>query len=392
MGIDLDETAEVAKPYSLTGPPSHNQAATRHAEGVRMVDAERLTATLRAMGPTAKPEARRRAERQLEGLVLELLDAKVRRGLGCRSQLRALTDVASVAMGPTAGLTAAARVVLNRFCYRLAHVVMRSREWELALELLDAVLAGEGDLTRAQLYRTLCLAKQQGCLASEDIDDLLKSHRQEAAQPASAPALDVLVQDPTTNLLELLLLSQDAPADCLDRLYDPAGRHRTTGLTLVLHPEGESSRTLTMSEWLAEAHLQEYREADWLIVDATVVLAGEQGRGSAIRVPGGNVRAPIVVGLLQVLGKTAPSSRARGSVRDDFLEWDKERLVVPDPEGNEIRWESVTGTELVGLPGRKVIRRCQNQTGHISWELIPPYVVVLKDDTTVLRQAAGSSQ
>lgn len=74
-----------------------------------MVDAERLKATLRAMGPTAKPEARRRAERQLEGLVLELLDAKVRHGLGCRSHLQALTDVASVAMGPSAGRTAAAQ-------------------------------------------------------------------------------------------------------------------------------------------------------------------------------------------------------------------------------------------------------------------------------------------
>ena len=366
-----------------------------------MVDADQLSATLRAMGPSAKPEARRRAERKLEDLVLELLDAKVRHGLGSRGKLRSLTNVAQVAMGPAAGLTAAARVVLNRFCYRLAHVAMRSREWDLALELLEAVLAGEGDLTRARLYRALCLAKQGGSLSSSDLHDLLESHRQEAAKPAEAPALDVLVQDPTTNLLELFLLAQDAPGECLDHLYDPDGCHRTTGLTLLLHPEGETSRSIALSEWLAEAHLQEYRCDGWLVVDATVNLAGEQGRGSRVRVPGGNVRSAIVVGLLQELGKTAPRSRPQDSVREEFLAWDNERLVVPksknerlvDPKSkNQPRWESVTSTELVDIPGRKVIRRSPDNSGHISWELIPPYVVVLKDEANVLRQAAGSSQ
>lgn len=355
-----------------------------------MVDADQLSATLRAMGPSAKPETRRRAERELEGLVLELLDAKVRRGLGSKDQLRSLTSVAQVAMGPAAGLTAAARLVLNRFCYRLAHVAMRSREWDLALELLEAVLAGEGDLTRALLYRALCLAKQRGSLSSSDLHELVESHRQEAAQPGAAPALDVLVQDPTTNLLELFLLVQDAPGECLDHLYDPERCHRTTGLTLLLHPEGERSRKIVLSEWLAEAHLQEYRRDGWLVVDATVQLAGEQGRGSPIRVPGGNVRAAIVVGLLQELAKKAPRSRPQDSVRDDFLAWDNERLVVL--ESRQPRWESVTSTELVDIPGRKVILRSPDNSGHISWELIPPYVVVLKDDTNMLRQAAGSSQ
>ncbi|MEA5416992.1 hypothetical protein [Synechococcus sp. BA-132 BA5] len=230
---------------------------------------------------------------------------------------------------------------------------------------------------------------------------MLESHRQEAAQPAASPALDVLIQDPTTNLLELFLLAQDAPGECLDHLYDPDGCHRTTGLTLLLHPEGETSRSIALSEWLAEAHLQEYRCDGWLVVDATVNLAGEQGRGSRVRVPGGNVRSAIVVGLLQELGKTAPRSRPQDSVREDFLAWDNERLVVPksknellvDPKSkNEPRWESVTSTELVDIPGRKVIRRSPDNSGHISWELIPPYVVVLKDDANVLRQAAGSSQ
>ena len=402
-GIAPDATAEVARPYSFTGPPSQNQEATRHSVKGTMVDAERLQATLRAMGSTAMPEARRRAERQLEDLVLELLDAKVRHGLGCRSQLRALTDVASVAMGPSAGLTAAARVVLNRFCYRLAHVAMRSREWALALELLDAVLAGEGDLTRAQLYRTLCLAKQRGSLAKEHIEDLLESHRQEAAQPATAPALDVLVQDPTTNLLELFLLAQDAPEECLDRLYDPAGRHRTTGLTLVLHPEGERRRTLTMSEWLAEAHLQEYRREGWLVVDATVESAGEQGKGSRVNVPGGNMKPGIALAILQVLGAAAPTPLTQDAVKTRFRDWDGAGLLDKIDEQDKQNkkkskvtgWQKVTNracsVELADGPKRKLILRSE-ATGLPCWELIPPYVVVLKDDATVLRQAAGSSQ
>lgn len=402
-GIDHDETAEVARLYRLTGPSSDNQGASRHSAKEIMVDAELLESTLRAMGPRAKPEARRTAERQLEGLVLELLDAKVRRGLGCRSQLQALTAVANVAMGPSAGLTAAARVVLNRFCYRLAHVAMRSREWELALELLDAVLAGEGDLTRAQLYRTLCLAKLKGSLSSRDIEDLLESHRQEAAQPATAPALDVLVQDPTTNLLELFLLAQDAPEECLDRLYDPAGRHRTTGLTLVLHPEGGSGRTLTMSEWLAEAHLQEYRRERWLVVDATVESAGEQGKGSGVNVPGGNMKSEIALGILQVLGVAAPTPLTQDVVKTRFMEWDGAGLLdkIDDQDTQEENKHKVTGwkkiayrassVELADFPGHKVILRSE-ATGLPCWQLKPPYVVVLRDDATVLRQAAGSSQ
>lgn len=355
-----------------------------------MVDAGRLSSVLRAMAPSAKPGARRKAEGELERLVLELLDAKVRFALGSRYSLRSLTDVAQVAMAPTAGLTAVARVLLNRFCYRLAHVAMRSREWDLALELLEAVLAGEGALTRAQLYKTLCLSKLRGDLASSDLDELLECHRLEASQRGGAPALDVLIQDPTTNLLELLLLAQDAPGEHLDQLYDPTGSRRTTGLTLVLHPDGASSRTISLSEWLAEIHLQEYREEGWLVVDATVQLAGEQGRGSAVRVPGGNVRQGIVMGLLQVLAKTAPRPRAQDSVREEFIAWDDERLI--DPQSREPRWESVTSAELFGAMGRKVLRRCPDDAGHIRWELIPPYVVVLKDAANVLHQAAGSSQ
>jgi hypothetical protein len=352
-----------------------------------MVDAQKLSVVLAAMADAGSPEKRRRAERSLEAMVAELIDEKVLRSL-CGPQF--FGEMAKVAMAAGRDLTPAARVVLDRFRYRLAHVAMRNREWDLAEALLNVVLAGEGDLTRARLFRAVCRGRDLGRIPEDDLVELLESHRDEQSDSRLKPPLDVLIQDPTTNLLELLLFSQGAPSDLLDRLYDPEARHGTTGLTLCIHSGVGKPMKVELSEWLAEAHLEEYRQAGWLVVDSTVALPGVAGRGSNLKDTGGNIKAPILTGVAQVLGRVAPKEMLAKTVQEQFLEWDSERLV--DPEGPQPQWNRVSSAELADQPGRKVIERTPSTRDQVRWRLIPPYAVVLSDASTVLRQATGSSQ
>lgn len=350
-----------------------------------MVDAERLRAVLQAMAGAG--ERRRVAERKLEGLLLELLDAKVRRGLG---EVGRLQELAAVAMGPVAGATATARLMLSRLCYRLAHLAMRDQQWELALELLEAVLSGEADLTRARLYKALCLSKTQGRIPEEALEELLACHRGEGRLDRIAPPLDLLVQDTTTNLLELLLLSQGAHAEQINRLYDPERRHRTTALRLMLCERSGSSATIEMSEWLAQAQLEDYRREGWLVVDSTTRPIGELGRGTPLRST--NFPAKVLAGIAQVLASSAavPHAGISGltpdAVQSRLRSLDDGCLIDPD---RDLRWEYVTSAVLLDHPDRKVIRRDRRSQ---SWHLIPPFVVVLRDSATALRQAAGSFQ
>jgi hypothetical protein len=353
-----------------------------------MVDAQKLSAVLAAMADAGSQLKRLRAERELEAMLTELIDAKVVHSLyGPRS----LDELAKLAMEAGRDLTPAARVVLDRFRYRLAHVAMRNREWDLAEALLNVVLAGEGDLTRARLFRAVCRGRDLGRIPDDDLVELLECHRDEQSDRSLKPPLDVLIQDPTTNLLELLLLSQGAPSDLLDRLYDPEARHGTTGLTLCIHSGVGKPMKVELSEWLAEAHLEEYRQAGWLVVDSTVALPGERGRGSSLKEARGNIRAPILIGVAQVLGQVEPAAMlAADAVQERFLAWDDERLVLP--EGPKPQWDRVTSAVLADHPGRRVIGRSTGTRGEVNWKLIPPYAVVLSDASTVLRQAAGSSQ
>ena len=64
-----------------------------------------------------------------------------------------LSKLTAAVLTDTSALSAAGAVVLDRFRYRLAHVPMRNQHWEQASALLDAVLHGPGELTRARLYR-----------------------------------------------------------------------------------------------------------------------------------------------------------------------------------------------------------------------------------------------
>ncbi|MCP9793379.1 hypothetical protein KBZ20_17340 [Vulcanococcus limneticus Candia 3F8] len=83
-----------------------------------MVDGQRLDAVLAALA-ASDGEQRRLAERDLEDLVVELLDHKVRHALcGCAD----LKRLVAVALAPHAELSPAAQVLLDRFRYRLAHV------------------------------------------------------------------------------------------------------------------------------------------------------------------------------------------------------------------------------------------------------------------------------
>ncbi len=221
-----------------------------------MVDAQNLAALLVAMGASETPEKRRWAERSLEAMVAELIDAKV---LCSLSGSRSLDELANLAMVVGRDLTPAARVVLDRFRYRLAHVAMRNQQWDLAEALLNIVLTGEGDLTRARLFLAVCRGRDEGRIPEPDLVALLDCHSAERSNRLTRPPLDVLIQDPTTNLLELLLLSQGKSSHHLDRLYDPQARHGTTGLTLAVHSGNGRPQRVELSEWLAQAHLEEYR-------------------------------------------------------------------------------------------------------------------------------------
>ena len=204
-----------------------------------------------------------------------------------------------------------------------------------------------------------------------------------------APPLDVLIQDPTTNLLELFLYTQNASAELVDQLYATNGRHRTTGLTLLIHPgDNKNHQRVELSEWLAEAHLEEYRQKGWLIIDS-LAPSGEFGRGTSLRQPNGEILAPIVVAVAQILAKRAPQERSREFVRDQLLERFDESL-IPDPD--RIGLERLSSCELKEHPGLKVFSRSSGTRGGVFYKLKPPYAVVLKDAARELRQASGSGQ
>ena len=338
------------------------------------------------MGPGHAGELRRGAERRLEALTAQLLDGKVRHSMSATAGLSELTTAVLADIG---GLSGAGAVVLDRFRYRLAHVAMRNQQWDLASDLLDAVVEGSAELTRARLYRTVCSLRAEGRVDDGALRQLVQRYRLEGMERPGAAPLDVLVQDPTTCLLELLLLCQGRDLQLLDQLYDDQGRQGTTGLSLVIQPQGERASRVVLSEWLAQAHLEEWSKEGWLVVDATAEPVGELGRGSRLKSP--NMRSAVLIGLAQVLGQAAAvnsdSSLSHDVTQQRFEQRDDGRLLKPDRP--KPRWSYVTSAELVDHPGRKVIERTELLG---SWRLIPPYVVVHKDSSIAQCQAAGSFQ
>jgi hypothetical protein len=351
-----------------------------------MLDAKELQTILQKMGSAQAGELRRGAERRLEAVTAQLLDAKVRHSLSATTDLSELTDALLADIGC---LSAAGAVVLDRFRYRLAHVAMRNQRWDLASDLLDAVVKGSSELTRARLYRTVCSLRADGRVDDDALRQLVQGYRREGMERPGAAPLDVLVQDPTTCLLELLLLCQGSEPELLDQLYDDQGRLSTTGLSLFIQPQEERASRVVLSEWLAQAHLEEWSKEGWLVVDATAKPVGELGRGSRLKSP--NMRSAVLIGLAQVLAKAAAvdsaSSLSPDATQQRFEKRDAGRLLNPDQR--EPRWSYVTSAVLVDHPSRKVIERT-DLLG--DWRLIPPYAVVHKDSSIAKRQAAGSCQ
>jgi hypothetical protein len=361
-----------------------------------MLDAKELRTILQKMGPGHAGEIRRGAEQRLESVTAELLDAKVRYSMSATSELRELKDAV---LADTGALSAAGAVVLDRFRYRLAHVAMRNQQWNLASALLDAVLEGSGELTRARLYRTVCTLRDSGRIDDDALRKLVHRYRQEGMERPGAPALDVLVQEPTTCLLELLLLCQGGEPQLLDQLYDTGGRQRTIGLSLFIKPKNGRSSTPVLSEWLAHAHLEEWGQEGWLVIDTTVERIGEPGRGS--RLHGTNVTPRALYAVAQLLAEVPLSANTlldkgmeTDAVKVKFEHRYKGRLGRRDDWRDSEDWwetlrERVQSARLDDHPDRKLIRR---ESLENAWYLVPPYVVVQRDSVTALRQAAGNFQ
>ena len=141
-----------------------------------------------------------------------------------------LSPLTALALSDAKVLSAAGAVLLDRVRYRLAHVAMRHQLWEQASMLLKLRGQGRSD------------------------DEALR---------------------------ELVLLCQGSEPQLLDQLYEDQGRLGTTGLKLFIRPERGPSTTVVMSEWLAQAHLDESEQEGWLVVDTTRWRASASWAGAA---------------------------------------------------------------------------------------------------------------
>jgi hypothetical protein len=383
----LQQWPDAGRPQTGEDPskPVQGQALLAGV-GNLMLSAKELRTILQKMGLGHAGELRRGAERRLEAVTAQLLDAKLRHSLSATTDLSELT---ATVLPDTSALSAAGAVVLDRFRYRLAHVAMRNHQWDMASALLDAVLEGTGELTRARLYRTVCKHRGEGRINDDALRELVQRYRQEGMERPGAPPLDVLVQEPTTCLLELLLLCQGGEPQLLDQLYEQQGHQRTTALTLFVMPQEGHPSTAVLSEWLAQAHLDEWGKEEWLVVDITVQQYGDLGRGSQLMNP--NFPGKLNMAVLQVLAKAAVVGGVNNGLTPDAA---KNRLhLLADGDllesFNPDRWPYVTSGKLEDYPRRNVLKK--NRLSQ-TWQLIPPYVVIQRDSATAMRQAAGNFQ
>ena len=339
------------------------------------------------------PKIRRSAERQLSKLLLQLVDAKIRHGLSHSDELRQLADAV---LDPTLVLEGTGAILLDHFRYRLAHVAMRSRDWILAEQLLEAVLQGYGDLRLARIYQVLCSIKRRQLPLDDMALTSLVRHLVAPEQSSGPIPLDLAVQDLVTNMAELFLLLQDAPEHVLDGLYDssqgdPLARGLTAGLTVLLVPKEGEHRELNMGEWLALRQVKELEEEGWLVVDS-MAPRGEIGRGSQAKPRKGEPNQKDLCALLQELAKAAPTPLNLATLRASFKadpDLVKESGSDNDSEpcsGNPVPLERATKAWL-GNPTRLVIDNTDRR-----WTLVPPYAVIRSDARRDWHQSVPSSQ
>jgi len=345
--------------------------------------------------PELSPIERQGAERLLNKLLLQLVDSKIRHGLAHSDELEGL---AHVVLDRKLDLDGSSAILLDHFRYRLAHVAMRSRNWMLALSLLEPVIRGRKSLRMARIYQALCNSRLEGSpLAPGELQNLVND-LVSPVEPDGPGPMDLVVQDSVTNMAELFLLLQDAPEHVIDSLYDTSRadlqeRGLTSGLSLFLVPEGGQPAHFEIGEWLAMQQLSELESHGWLIVDCTVSL-GDLGRGSPVKNPRGEPNKKQLQAILQVLAQSAPQSLDPRSVRDRFFDQAGTDLVgepgSEDDHGpgseNPVAIERAT-TGLLITHNRKVI-----QTTDRRWTLMPPYAVVKKDSRRALHQVLSSPQ
>lgn len=329
------------------------------------------------------------AERRFAAMLTELVDAKVRRDLRGEnaSQLAEVVLSCDLPPGSNGGL------LLDQFRYRLAHVAMAHRDWDLAIQLLERVLEGQGDLRLARLFLSFCRSRSsEAPLPRSELCDLVTALLQPPPREPEQVQPDVLVQDPITNLAELFLLEQSADQEVIAQLYGPKPEDSTHQLTLFLCPDSDKEgQSVTLSEWLARRQLQELKEEGWLVVDCCAGL-GRLGQGSPVRHPNGDLKIPRLLACLQILGRKAPQPMTLQTVRRQFFDQAGPELIgtpgTPDHFGedspNPVQLERAPGGVLVAPGHRKVIDNTGGQ-----WRLQAPYAVIRRDARRHWSQSLG---
>lgn len=348
------------------------------------------------------PDIRRNAELLLQKLLMLLVDNKIRHGLSHSEELHELASTLRASRPELAGTAA---VLADHFGYRLAHIAMRSRQWKLAVELLDQVIESCSALGMARLYRAVCTSK----LTDSKLDvEQLATLAQElvATVPTGGPGpLDLAVQDPLTNMAELFLIMQDAPDTVIDALYDTEHedalqRGLTAGLTLLLAPDnGSSIENLVMCEWLAMRHLDELKAEGWLVVDA-MAPRGMIGRGTAVKHLRGEPNKPQLTEVVQVMGMHAPQSLTLRELKKLFKQQEEKSA---GQDGEAIGQSSKAKKSSASKSITDVLDRApggiridtggmviENENG--IWNLKRPYVVIMSDARRTLHQSLPSCQ
>lgn len=322
------------------------------------------------------------AERQLGKLLMQLVDGKIRHGL---SHSQELQELSSAVLDPALELGGSAGILLDHFRYRLAHVAMRSRDWDLALQLLSAVAEGRSSLRLARIYHALCISKlSDRCLDPGELQrlviDLVSAEPPDALGP-----LDLAVQDPVTNMAELFLLLQGASEEVIDGLYDPKqgdpfARGLTSCLEVLFVPADGKPATLETSEWLALRQLKELQAAGWLVVDAVATL-GELGRGTPAKVPKGEPNKQQLCALLQILAKEAPQSLDLQTLRSQFFADAGPDLIGKPGSDNDRGKESENPVNVERATKGTLVSHQRLVIDHADrrWTLLPPYAVIKRD-------------
>lgn len=340
-------------------------------------------------------DLRRGAERQFSKLLMQLVDSKIRHGLGGSEELEQL---AKTVLKPGLHLHGSAAILLDHFRYRLAHVAMRSGQWSLAHELLEPVVQGRSSLRLALIYQAVCMSKLENSrLEPGNLYELVRALTTPLELDGPGP-LDLAVQDPVTNMGELFLLLQDADSHVIDGLYDsdqgdPIKRGLTAGLTVLLVPADGEPVEQTTGEWLALQQLRELEQEGWLVVDSAAPF-GEQGRGSAVKHPRGEPNKPQLQAILQVLAQAAPVPLSLARIKA-LLRSEAGPDLIGQPRANkDHQTEALDSIPVERAPRAHLVageRPVIDNTDR-RWSLIPPYAVIKRDSRRTLHQSLPKPQ